>query len=65
MLIIHSQHFGVMYEHLKVVKCICLTFGIMLSQKLGNSEPSSPSLKKPPQSVVVKGSNSKFTEMER
>lgn len=57
-LIIDSQHFGVMYEHLKVTKHMCLTFGMMFSPKLGNSGPSSPSFKKPPQSVIVGGSYS-------
>jgi len=37
----------------------------MLSPKLGNSGPSSPSFKKPPPSVVVGCSDLESTKMER
>jgi hypothetical protein len=65
MLIIDSQHFGMMYEHLKVAKRMCLTFGIMFSPKLGNSGPSSPSFKKSPQIAIIGGSNLESATMEK
>jgi hypothetical protein len=62
-LIIDLQDFGMMYEHLKVVEDIRFTFGIILSPKLGNGGPSSPSFGKPPQRIDIRSLGSSYMKM--